>query len=127
MPWRTSASAACTASARSARAASLATGTGEVEQAGEGSLHLECRLGDELQANLVVGSGRHVFEQEIDEPEHAEEGIRDVVGDVCGQVAERGRACEGQELTFDGRPLDRPGGTVLLTKESTARPTSSRA
>ena len=105
MPWRTSPSAACAAAVRSARAASLRRRAREVEQAAEGSLHLERRLGDEPQAILVVGSGSRVFEQEIHEPEHAEERIGHVVGDVCGQVAERGRACERHELAFDGRPL----------------------
>ena len=104
MPCRTSPSAAlhgrgqigsCRLAARRAR---------EVEQAREGSLHLERRPGDEPQAILVVGSGSRVFEQKIHEPEHAEERVGHVVGDICGQVAERGRACEGQELAFDGRP-----------------------
>ena len=105
MPWRTSPRAACALQRGRPAPPRLRRRPREVEQAAEGSLHLERRLGDELQTNLVVGSGSRVFEQEINEPEHAEERVCHVVGDVCGEVAERGRADEGQELAFDGRPL----------------------
>jgi hypothetical protein len=62
-------------------------------------------LPQESQQLLVVRAAYRALEEEVDEAEHAEEGIRDVVRDVGGELPERGRAGEGSELALDRDPL----------------------
>jgi len=76
--------------------------TGEVEQGAQGTFHLERRLAEEPQTILFLRSRRCILEQEVHEPENAEQGIGHVVCDVRGQVAERGRPCQRDELALDG-------------------------
>jgi len=60
-----------------------------VEQALQGTLHLERRPLHELQARLLLRARRRVLEQELHQPEHAEERVGDVVSDVGGELTER--------------------------------------
>ena len=78
---------------------------GEVEEVAQGNSQLERRPVEESQPVRVGRTGCGILEQDLDEPEDAEQGIRHVVRDVGRQVAERGRAGEGHEVAFRRRPL----------------------
>ncbi len=79
----------------------LVRGSGELEKDAQGSLHLQRRLPQESQAVLVVRVCGRVLDQQVDEAEHAEERVGDVVCDVGSQVAERSSARERSELALE--------------------------
>jgi len=80
-------------------------GSGELEEDVQGSLHLQRRLPQEPQAVLVLRACGRVLDQQVDEAEHAEERVGDVVRDVGSEVAERSGASERSELAFEQHTL----------------------
>ena len=96
---------AARAASSSAALATPSAGRAKSRSARKPVFQLERGLLDEPEALLHGRAGLGVEQEELDEPEDGEERIRQVVGDVGRELAQRGGAGEGQELLLQGGSL----------------------